>query len=100
MSEDTGSISVKLPEPLGSYVLVRPAEYHEKTTASGLVISLEGQAPKNVFIGDVLALGPHLKGKHISIGDRIVGPEFAGFEVNLGTETYRFVPEKEVLGVL
>ena len=87
----------RLPEPLGSYVIVRPKDI-EKKTLSGLVLAYADEDRKRgaVIEGEVIAIGPLAFKDDMNpggipwyaVGDRVVFVKYGGKFITVDDELY------------
>jgi chaperonin GroES len=89
--------------PLGSRVVVRPAE-QEETTPSGIYIAQT--AKEKPQRGTVLAVGPgewedgQRTPMDVKEGDTVLFAKYAGTEFRLEGEDYLILSQKDILAVL
>eukprot|EP00943_MAST-04B_sp_MAST-4B-sp1_P002341 g2341.t1 len=88
--------------PLANRVLLKRAEVVTKT-ASGIYLPDSAQSKPNE--AEVIAVGPGAKNKDgnlidmsVSVGDKVLLPEFGGTEVKLGDDTFYLFRDEDILG--
>ena len=88
--------------PLANRVLVKRAEVVTKT-ATGIYLPDSAQAKPNE--AEVVAVGPGAKNQDgavmemsVSVGDKVLLPEFGGTEVKLGDDTFHLFRDEDILG--
>ena len=89
-------------QPLGDRVLVKRAP-KEVQTASGIYIPTD--ATKDPNEGEVMAVGPGerdvtgtLHATTLSVGDKVLLPEYGGTKVKLGEDEVFMFRESDILG--
>jgi chaperonin GroES len=78
--EESSSVDVTL-EPLDEYVVVQPIS-DETETRAGLILPASAAEAAPCRTGIVTAVGSEANG--IDVGDKVLYPRAAGFEVRLG----------------
>ncbi len=84
-------ISVSL-EPLEDFVVVEPVEA-ESWTRGGLIVPIN--AADTCRSGIVSAVGPDASG--IELGDKVLFPKDAGYDVRLGSGTVKVVRRADLI---
>ena len=90
-------------KPLSDRVVVKMVEL-EETTKSGII--LPGTAKEKPQVAEVVAVGPGATkdGKTVpmtvKVGDKVVVGKFAGSELKLDGEDYKFVKQDDILAVV
>ena len=88
--------------PLANRVLVKRAEVVTKT-AGGIYLPDSAQAKPND--AEIVAVGPGAKNNDgnliamsVSVGDKVLLPEFGGTEIKLGDDTFHLFRDEDILG--
>ena len=93
-------------KPIGGYILVKPEDGNDNTTASGLIIqnSSKGERPQK---GMIISLGTGLVNEdgeklpfNVSVGDKILFKKYSPEEVEIDGDTYLIMKEADILGVI
>jgi co-chaperonin GroES (HSP10) len=84
-------VSVSL-DPLDDYLVIEPGDA-ESWTRGGLIIPAGADA--RCRSGIVTAIGPDAQG--IELGDKVLFPVEAGYEVRIGTGTVKVVRREELI---
>lgn len=90
-------------QPLGSRILIRPAELMT-TTAGGILIPSTAQ--ERPMEGTVIASGPGVYEKGVFVpntvkqGDRVIYGKWSGSEIVVDGEKLIIMTESEILGVM
>ena len=85
--------------PMADNVLLKQAEALE-TTSSGIILATTTKEKPAIY--EVVAAGPGTKDvtMTIKVGDKVVVGKFAGSELKLDGEDYKFVKHDEILAVV
>lgn len=91
-------------QPIFDRVLIRPDEVRE-VTASGLIIpDIAKEVPT---MGTAVAVGPgkvdnqgNLIPTKVKVGDRVMFGKFAGTQIKLNGETFEFMREADIMGIV
>jgi chaperonin GroES len=82
----------------GDRIVVQNPEAGERTSRGGLLIPATATpAPKRCMWGDVILVGPDVRG--VRSGDRVLFLPQAGLEVELNGEDYLLLRERDVQAV-
>ncbi|HEY7659261.1 MAG TPA: co-chaperone GroES [Actinomycetota bacterium] len=82
----------------GDRIVVEHPDGGERTTRAGLLIPATAtQAPKRCVWGDVILVGPDVRG--VKAGDRVLYLPQAGLEVELGERECLLLRERDVQAV-
>ena len=91
-------------QPLGNRIIVKPVKAEEKTKAGIIIID---EAKAKPVEGEIMAVGKGIindNGKviplEVKVGDKILYGKYSGTEVKLEKETYLWMKESEVLGII
>ena len=76
--------------------LVLKAFEAEETTSSGIILATTTKEKPAIY--EVMSAGPEVK--DIKAGDKVVVGNFAGSEIKLDGEDYKFVKLEDVLAVV
>lgn len=83
----------------GDRIVVEHPDSGERTSRGGLLIPATAvPAPKRCMWGDVVLVGPDVRG--VKTGDRILYLPQAGLEVELGGEDFLLLRERDVQAVM
>jgi chaperonin GroES len=83
----------------GDRIVVEHPEKGERTSRGGLLIPATAvPAPKRCMWGDVVLVGPDVRG--VRVGDRILFLPQAGLEVELNGDDYLLLRERDVQAVM
>lgn len=92
-------------QPVGGYILVKPADEEEKT-ASGLIIQSSGKGEKPQR-GEIIALGTGLLDEdgevipfNVKVGQNVLFKKYAPEEVEIEGEEYLLMLEKDILAIV
>ena len=85
--------------PMADNVLLKAKEA-EETTASGIILATTNKEKPAIY--EVVAAGPGTKeiAMTVSVGDKVVVGKFAGSEIKLDGEEYKFVKLEDILAVV
>ncbi len=98
--------TVKGIKPVGEYILVKPEEDQEQTTASGLIIqsSSKGERPQK---GTIIALGKGRRDENgklvefnVSEGDIVMFKKYSPEEIELDGEKLLLMKESDILAII
>ena len=86
-------------KPMADNILLKAAEAQE-TTASGIILATATKEKSGIF--EVVSVGPGTKEVTMTIkaGDKVVVGNFAGNDVKLDGEDYKFVKQDDVLAIV
>jgi chaperonin GroES len=92
-------------QPLGSRILIQPAE-QEKVTQSGLVIPDNAEKGRPVQ-GSVIAVGPGARDEQggyitpaVSVGDQVIFKKYGPDEVEINSVKYLIADESDILAII
>lgn len=99
-----GMADVKKLQPIGGFILVKPATKEEKT-ASGLILqSSDKEKPQK---GEVVALGTGLLDEHgkvvpfnVKVGQTVLFKKYAPEDVEIDGEEFLIMKEVDILAVV
>ena len=85
--------------PMADHVLLKQAEALE-TTSSGIILATTNKEKPAIY--EVVAAGPGTKDvtMTVKVGDKVVVGKFAGSELKLDGEDYKFVKHDDILAVV
>ena len=85
--------------PMADNVLLKAKEA-EETTASGIILATTTKEKPAIY--EVVAAGPGTKEIEmtVAVGDKVVVGKFAGSEIKLDGEEYKFVKLEDILAVV
>ena len=86
-------------KPMADNVLLKQHEAAE-TTVSGIILATTNKEKPAIY--EVVAAGPGTKDvtMTIKVGDKVVVGKFAGSELKLDGEDYKFVKQDEILAIV
>ncbi len=86
-------------KPMADNILLKAAEAQE-TTASGIILATATKEKSGIF--EVVSVGPGTKDVTMTIktGDKVIVGNFAGNDIKLDGEDYKFVKQDDVLAVV
>ena len=86
-------------KPRADNILLKAAEAQE-TTASGIILATATKEKSGIF--EVVSVGPGTKEVTMTIkaGDKVVVGNFAGNDIKLDGEDYKFVKQDDILAVV
>ena len=86
-------------KPMADNVLLKQHEAAE-TTVSGIILATTNKEKPAIY--EVVAAGPGTKDvtMTIKVGDKVVVGKFAGSELKLDGEDYKFVKQDDILAVV
>ena len=85
--------------PMADNVLLKAQEAQE-TTASGIILATTNKEKPAIY--EVVSAGPGTKDVEMTVkaGDKVVVGKFAGSEIKLDGEEYKFVKQDDILAVV
>ena len=85
--------------PMADNILLKATEA-EETTASGIILATTNKEKPGIF--EVVSAGPGTKDVTVTVkpGDKVVVGNFAGNEIKLDGEEYKFVKQDDILAVV
>ena len=86
-------------KPMADNVLLKQHEAQE-TTASGIILATTNKEKPAIY--EVVAAGPGTKDvtMTVKVGDKVVVGKFAGSELKLDGQDYKFVKQDDILAVV
>ena len=86
-------------KPMADNVLLKQNEAQE-TTASGIILATTNKEKPLIY--EVVSVGPGTKDvtMTVSVGDRVVVGKFAGTDITLDKQEYKFVKQDDILAVV
>ena len=86
-------------KPMADNILLKAAEAQE-TTASGIILATATKEKSGIF--EVVSVGPGIKDVTMTVkaGDKVIVGNFAGNDVKLDGEDYKFVKQDDVLAIV
>jgi chaperonin GroES len=86
-------------KPMADNILLKAAEAQE-TTASGIILATATKEKSGIF--EVVSVGPGTKDVTMTVkaGDKVIVGNFAGNDVKLDGEDYKFVKQDDVLAIV
>ena len=86
-------------KPMADNILLKAAEAQE-TTASGIILATATKEKSGIF--EVVSVGPGTKDVTMTIkaGDKVIVGNFAGNDIKLDGEDYKFVKQDDILAVV
>ena len=86
-------------KPMADNILLKAAEAQE-TTASGIILATATKEKSGIF--EVVSVGPGTKDVTMTVkaGDKVIVGNFAGNDVKLDGEDYKFVKQDDILAVV
>ena len=86
-------------KPMADNILLKAAEAQE-TTASGIILATATKEKSGIF--EVVSVGPGTKEVTMTVkaGDKVIVGNFAGNDVKLDGEDYKFVKQDDVLAIV
>ena len=84
--------------PMADNVLLKEKEV--ETTVSGIILATSNKEKPGIY--EVVAVGPGTKDvtMTVKVGDKVVVGKFAGSELKLDGEDYKFVKQDDILAVV
>ena len=85
--------------PMADNILLKAAAA-EETTASGIILATTTKEKPAIY--EVVSAGPGTKDVTMTVkpGDKVVVGKFAGSEIKLDGEDYKFVKQDDILAVV
>ena len=85
--------------PMADNILLKQTEA-EETTSSGIILATTNKEKPAIY--EVVAAGPGTKDvtMTIKVGDKVVVGKFAGSELKLDGQDYKFVKQDDILAVV
>ena len=86
-------------KPMADNILLKQAEA-EETTASGIILATTNKEKPAIY--EVVSAGPGTKDVTMTVkpGDKVVVGKYAGSELKLDGEDYKFVKQDDILAVV
>ena len=86
-------------KPMADNILLKTAET-QTSTASGIILATTTKEKPAIY--EVVSVGPGTKDvtMTIKVGDKVVVGKFAGSELKLDGEDYKFVKQDDVLAIV
>ena len=86
-------------KPMADNVLLKQHEAQE-TTSSGIILASTNKEKPAIY--EVVSVGPGTKDvtMTVSVGDRVVVGKFAGTDITLDKQEYKFVKQDDILAVV
>ena len=86
-------------KPMADNVLLKQHEAQE-TTASGIILATTNKEKPAIY--EVVAAGPGTKDvtMTVKVGDKVVVGKFAGSELKLDGQDYKYVKQDDILAVV
>ena len=86
-------------KPMADNVLLKANEEKEMT-ASGIILATTNKEKPAIY--EVVSVGPGTKDvtMTVSVGDRVVVGKFAGTDITLDKQEYKFVKQDDILAVV
>ena len=86
-------------KPMADNVLLKQHEAQE-TTSSGIILASTSKEKPAIY--EVVSVGPGTKDvtMTVSVGDRVVVGKFAGTDITLDKQEYKFVKQDDILAVV
>ena len=86
-------------KPMADNVLLKQTEA-EETTSSGIILATTNKEKPGIY--EVVSAGPGTKDVTVTVkpGDRVVVGNFAGNEIKLDGQDYKFVKQDDILAVV
>ena len=82
-------------KPLADNIVLKSAVV-EDTTASGIILATSNKEKSAIF--EVASAGPEAKA--VKVGDQVVVGQYAGTDMKLDGEDYKFVKEEDILAIV
>ena len=85
--------------PMADNVLLKQSEAQE-TTSSGIILATTNKEKPAIY--EVVSVGPGTKDVEMTVaaGDKVVVGKFAGSELKLDGQDYKFVQQDDILAVV
>ena len=86
-------------KPMADNILLKSAEA-QTATASGIILATTTKEKPGIY--EVVSAGPGTKDVTVTVkpGDKVVVGKFAGSEIKLDGEDYKFVKQDDILAVV
>ena len=86
-------------KPMADNVLLKQTEA-EETTSSGIILATTNKEKPGIY--EVVSAGPGTKDVTVTVkpGDKVVVGNFAGNEIKLDGQDYKFVKQDDILAVV
>ena len=86
-------------KPMADNVLLKAYEAQE-TTVSGIILATTNKEKPAIY--EVVSVGPGTKDvtMTVSVGDRVVVGKFAGTDITLDKQEYKFVKQDDILAAV
>ena len=86
-------------KPMADNILLKQHEA-EETTSSGIILATTNKEKPAIY--EVVSAGPGTKEvtMTVKVGDKVVVGKFAGSEIKLDGEDYKFVKQDDILAVV
>ena len=86
-------------KPMADNILLKQNEA-EETTSSGIILATTNKEKPAIY--EVVSVGPGTKDvtMTVKVGDKVVVGKFAGSELKLDGEDYKFVKQDDILAVV
>ena len=86
-------------KPMADNVLLKQTDAQE-TTASGIILATTSKEKPAIY--EVVAVGPGTKEvtMEVAAGDKVVVSQYAGSEMKLDGQDYKFVKQGDILAVV
>lgn len=82
-------------KPLADNIVLKSA-VAEDTTASGIILATSNKEKSAIY--EVVSAGPGVK--EVKVGEQVVVGQFAGADMKIDGESYKFVKEKDILAIV
>ena len=82
-------------KPLADNIVLKAAEA-EDTTASGIILATTNKEKSAVY--EVVSAGP--AAKEVKVGNQVVVGQYAGTDMKLDGQDYKFVKEEDILAIV
>lgn len=85
-------------QPLGSRVLLKPADESESRTSSGLYIP--ETAKEKPQTGFIIAIGDEEDDIKVKVGQKVLFPKYTGTEIKLDGEDHLIMDADDILAII
>ncbi len=87
-------------KPLGDRVLVKPLK-QEAVTKSGIVLPETAEKERKEQ-GEVVAIGDgeKIQKLNLKVGDKVLFGKYAGDEVEMDKQEFKFLKDEDILGII
>ena len=82
-------------KPLADNIVLKSA-VAEDTTASGIILATSNKEKSAVY--EVVSAGP--AAKEVQVGNQVVVGQYAGTDMKLDGQDYKFVKEEDILAIV